>query len=75
MDISKLINMVNQWFSRLVPLFRAAWVCTVILGIAMFITAFILKKDPSRKKSPWIVGGIGLLMAVSSGTQLAASLF
>lgn len=75
MDISKLIETVNQWLARLVPLFRVVWACTVVLGIVMFITAYILKKDPSRKKSPWIVGGIGLLMVISSGTQLTASLF
>lgn len=33
------------------------------------------EKRPVQKKIAWIVGGIGLLMVISSGTQLTASLF
>lgn len=56
------------------PLFRMVWAGTVVLGIVMIVTAFVLKRNPIRKKSPWIVGGIGLLLVISPGTQLLASL-
>jgi len=47
-----------------------AWVTTILLGVALVVLAFVLKRNPERKKSPWIVGGIGLSMIISSGVQL-----
>lgn len=75
MDISQIIAAIYDGLLQFVPLFRAVWVATVLLGIAMLIIAFALKKNPIRKKAPWIVGVIGLLMVISSGTQLIMSLF
>lgn len=75
MDISKTITTIYEALLQFVPFFRVAWVVTVVLGIAMLIIAFVLKKNPIRKKSPWIVGGFGLLMMLSSGTQLIMSFF
>lgn len=75
MDISKIINSIYKELLKFVPLFRGVWIATAVLGIAMLITAFLLKKNPVRKKSPWIVGGLGLLMMISSGTQLIISFF
>lgn len=75
MDISQTITTIYEELSQFVPLFRVVWVATVVIGIAMVIIALVLKKNPARKKSPWIVGGIGLLMVISSGAQLAMSLF
>lgn len=75
MDISQTITTIYEGLIQFVPLLRVVWAATVVLGIAMLIVAFVLKKNPVRKKSPWIVGGIGLLIIISSGTQLIMSLF
>lgn len=75
MDLTNLIEAIYEGFIQLMPLFRMVWIGTIVLGVAMLIIALILKKNPERKKSPWIVGGIGLLMLISSGTQLLVSLF
>lgn len=75
MDISQIVTTIYDVLLQFVPLFRVIWVVTVVFGITMFITALVLKKNPDRKKSPWIVGGIGLLLVISSGTQLIMSLF
>lgn len=75
MNISKLIAAITEGVLSFMPFFRIVWTGTVALGIAMVVIAFVLKKNPIRKKSPWIVGGLGLVMVISSGTQLLASLF
>lgn len=75
MDNSQIIATIYEELLRFVPLFRMVWAATVVLGIAMLMIALVLKKNPVRKKSPWILGGIGLLMIISSGTQLIMSLF
>lgn len=75
MYISQTIATIYDALLQFVPMFRAVWATTIVLGIAMAIIALVLKKKPVRKKSPWIVGGIGLLMVISSGTQLIISLF
>lgn len=74
MKLSELIGTIYEGILTFMPLFRMVWAGTVVLGIVMIVTAFVLKKNPIRKKSPWIVGGIGLLMVISPGTQLLASL-
>ncbi|WP_373125095.1 hypothetical protein [Blautia producta] len=73
MSLAELIDLIYKWVLQFMPLFRIAWSGIVVLGIAMLIIAVILKKNPTRKKSPWIIGGIALLMVISSGTQLVAS--
>lgn len=75
MDLTNLIGTIYEGLIQFMPLFRMIWIGTIVLGVAMLIIALILKKNPARKKSPWIVGGIGLLMLISSGTQLLVSLF
>lgn len=75
MDLTNLIGTIYEGLIQFMPLFRMVWIGTIVLGAAMLIIALILKKNPERKKSPWIVGGIGLLMLISSGTQLIVSLF
>lgn len=74
MNFAELMGMIYDGILSLLPLFRIAWIGIVVLGIVMLIIALILKRDPARKKSPWIVGGVALLMVISSGTQLIASL-
>lgn len=74
MNLAELISTICEGLLQLVPLFRVVWAVTVVIGIIMLVLAFVLKKNPARKKSPWIVGGIGVVMIVSSGTQLIASL-
>lgn len=74
MDLSEMIGMIYEGILQSMPLFRVVWIATAILGIAMLMIAFYLRKDPARKRSPWIVGGIALLMTISSGTQLIVSL-
>lgn len=74
MNFAELMGMIYDGILSLLPLFHIAWIGIVVLGIAMLIIALILKRDPARKKSPWIVGGVALLMVISSGTQLIASL-
>lgn len=73
MNFAELMDMIYNGIMKFIPLFRIAWIGVVVLGIAMLVVAFVLKKNPVRKKSPWIVGGIALLMVISSGTQLIAS--
>lgn len=75
MNISKIIVAIYEGLLQLVPLFRVIWAATLVLGISMLMIAFIMKKNPARIKSPWIVGGFGLLMVISSGTQLIMSIF
>lgn len=76
MDLTNLIGTIYEGLIQFMPLFRMVWIGTIVLGgAAMLIIALILKKNPERKKSPWIVGGIGLLMLISSGTQLLVSLY
>ena len=68
--IREVIEWIAEWIYALMPLFRAVWVTTILMGIALLVIAFILKQSPTRRKSPWIIGGIGLAMFISSGTQL-----
>lgn len=75
MDLTNLIGTIYEGLIQFMPLFRMVWTGTIVLGVAMLIIALILKKNPKRKKSPWIVGGVGLFMLISSGTQLLVSLF
>lgn len=75
MDFRGLIDAIFEGILRFIPLFRVIWVITVGFGLIMMIIALILKRTPARKKSPWIVGCIGLLLMLSSGTQLIASFF
>lgn len=74
MDSTELVGGIYDFFAQFVPLFKVFWTVTVFIGAALLVLAFILKKNPERKKLPWIVGVIGLLMLVSSGTQLLFSL-
>lgn len=75
MKFTDLITTIYEWLLQFVPVFRVVWIISVAIGLAMLIIAFVLKKNPERKKSPWIVGGIGLLMMLSSGTQFITSFF
>lgn len=75
MDLTNLISTIYEGLTQLMPLFRMVWIGTIVLGATILIVALILKRNPERKKSPWIVGGIGSLMLISSGTQLLVSLF
>lgn len=75
MDISNMFHTIYQGIMSLMPFFRIAWISTLLLGAAMIMIALLLKRNPERKKSPWIVGTLGLLMLISSGTQLIGSMF
>lgn len=75
MTIPQTVATIYEALLQFTPLFRVAWAATVVLGVVMLLTAVVLKKNPARKKSPWVVGGIGLLMALSSGMQLIMSYF
>jgi len=75
MNLEKAIGVIQDLITEFIPLFRAAWTSTVLIGVAMVVLALLLRKNPVRKKSPWIVGSIGVLMIISSGTQLIFSLF
>lgn len=75
MDFKGLIDAIFEGILRFMPLFRVMWVVTAGIGLIMMIIALVLKRTPARKKSPWIVGCIGLLVMLSSGTQLIASFF
>lgn len=69
--IGRIIDEVWQ----LMPLFRVMWLVTISMGTLMVIVAILLKRDSSRKKSPIVFLCVGILMIVSSGIQLLASLF
>lgn len=73
MNISQIITVIYEGLLKFIPLFRMIWVTTVVIGIAMLVIAYMLNKNPLRKKSTWIVGIIGLLLTISSGTQLIMS--
>jgi len=68
-----MMNELLEWFHTLMPFFRAGWITTILIGIIMLGIAFFLKQDPERKVSPWVVGGIGLVMLISSSMQLIFS--
>lgn len=74
MNVTEMTEMIYGGVLRFLPLLRIAWGSMVGMGAVMIIIALVLKKNPDRRKSPWIVGGIGLLMVISSGTQLISSL-
>lgn len=74
MILSNLISSIYEKLLQFMPMFRIVWIGTIVLGITMLIIALVLKKNPERAKLPWIVGIIGLLMVISSGNQLIASL-
>lgn len=75
MNFTDLIAMIYEGLLTFVPLFRVVWAATAGIGLVMLIIALALKKNPKRKKAPWIVAGIGLLMVLSSGVQLITSSF
>jgi hypothetical protein len=70
MDSKDLAGTIRDLIAQFMPLFKAFWIGTVFIGVAMVITALVLKKNPERKKAPWIVGSIGATMVISSCTQL-----
>lgn len=74
MYLAKLTGRIYEIFLQFLPLLRMAWAVTVILGMAMLVIAIVLKRNPAKKKSPWIVGGVGLLAVIGSGMQLLTSL-
>lgn len=74
MDSAAFIDMIYERILQFMPIFRIVWSGSLVLGAVMLIIAIVLKKNPTRRRSPWIVGGIALLMVISSGTQLIASL-
>lgn len=74
MKISQIITAIYEGLLKFIPLFRMIWVTTIVIGIAMLVIAYMLNKNPLRKKSIWVVGIIGFLLTISSGTQLIMSL-
>lgn len=73
MSFSELVDGINSFLTLSVPVFRVCWTITILVGATLLSLAFVLKKNPERKKSPWVVGGSGVLMLISSGTQLLFS--
>ena len=70
------LNLVSEIYNiliQLTPLFRMIWGTTTLVGIAMVGIAFTLKNNSQHKKLPWIIEVTGVVMAVSSGTQLLFS--
>lgn len=74
MNVTEMTEMIYGGVLQFMPILRIAWGSMIGTGAVMIIIALVLKKNPDRRKSPWIVGGIGLLMVISSGTQLISSL-
>lgn len=70
MSFLSLVNDIYRFFRTAVPFFRVGWIITILIGAALLVLALVLKRNPDRQKSPWIVGGVGLLMTISSGVQL-----
>lgn len=75
MNLLRLIESIYRELLQFIPWFRGIWIGSIVLGGIMLMIAWMLKKNPLRKKSPWIVGISGLLLIVSSSTQLIVSLF
>ncbi|MCL2575751.1 MAG: hypothetical protein FWE33_04890 [Defluviitaleaceae bacterium] len=69
-----ILSNLSEIITTLIPFFRAAWIVTILIGAGLLILAFILRKNPARKISPWVAGGFGVLMIISSGVQLVLSL-
>lgn len=74
MNLSNLIRMIYEELLHFMPLFRMVWIGSISLGVAMLVISLALKRNPERKKSPWIVGTVAMLMIISAGTQLIVSL-
>ncbi len=71
--IDIIMNMIEALF-KYVYIFRIGWAITVLMGVAMLITAVLIAKKGHTGKMPWILGGFGVTMAISSGTQLLFSI-
>lgn len=56
------------------PLLRAGWTVSAVAGLALLAWARVWSRDPARVRSPWVLGGIGAVIVLSSGSQLAGSL-
>jgi len=66
MFFSELMSIIQQTM----PIFRVLWVSSLSIGVALLFIAFLLKRNSTRKSSPWVFGIIGLLTIVSASTQL-----
>lgn len=75
MNFTDLVTRIFDGLSHFIPLFRVGWIITIGFGLIMLIVSYLLKRDSGRKKSPWVVGSIGLLMMLSSGVQLITSFY
>jgi uncharacterized membrane protein HdeD (DUF308 family) len=75
MDRGNISNIIHNLFASSIRFLRVGWTISVIIGIGLIVLAIILKKNPERNISPWIVGTLGVLAVVSSGTQLVYSWF
>jgi transcriptional regulator with XRE-family HTH domain len=75
MDNGNIPIIIRGWLIQSIHFLRIGWSISAIIGIGLIVLAVILKKNPERKISPWIVGILGVLAVVSSCTQLVYSWF
>lgn len=69
-----IISIVNGLFNY-VYIFRIGWVITVLLGLAMLMAALLSSRKKDKTKFHWILGSVGVVMVICSGTQLLFSYF
>jgi cytochrome c oxidase assembly factor CtaG len=74
MAFGDLIGTIYDFLLQFMPVFRVFWVVSILVGAVLVVSAAILKKNPERKKAPWILGVVAILMIASSGAQLLSSL-
>ena len=75
METGTIGNIIRTFFIQSMPFLRAGWAIGIFIGIGLIVLAFILKKNPERRKSPYIIGFFGMLALISSGVQLVFSFF
>jgi hypothetical protein len=75
MGSESIVSVIRYYFIQSIPFLRAGWTMGIFIGIGLIVLAFILKRNPERKKSPSVLGILGMLAFISSGVQLVYSWF
>ena len=62
-------------YVQLTPRYGDVWAGSALMGFFMVAIAYALMRNLGRRKSAWIVGGIGTAMVLTSGAQFLFGIF